>query len=165
MEQKRIFKIGAVTLAAALGFAALVPAFAASDADRAMGNGPAAHFLSMDANGDGKVTAEEIDAFRAEQFKTADTDGDGFLSKDELLAAAMTRMQERMAQRIDKMIAHDDKDGDGKISLAEQDGNPRMDRMFSRLDKDGDGALSTEELAAIGEHGWHKGKKHHNDNE
>lgn len=161
MKISKPMTLTAVAVAGAIGLAALIPAFAANDNHGQMrAHGPAAFFEKMDADGDGKVTAEEMTAARAAEFTAADTNGDGFLSKDEILAKAREHAQARMEMRADKMIERGDADGDGKISLAEADQHPPMERMLARLDTDGDGAISMDELKAMRDHGkgYHKNR-------
>ena len=57
--------------------------------------GKGGHFDKMDANGDGKVTEEEMSARHATLIEKADTDGDGALSKDEIKAYHKKKREER----------------------------------------------------------------------
>lgn len=93
-------------------------------------------FDAVDANGDKSVTAEEIDAYRAEQIGAVDTSGDGSLSIDEFdtLYRAFTRS--RMVDAFQRL----DADGDGQITPAEID--TPLERMVERMDRDGDGVLT-----------------------
>lgn len=161
MKTSRFLTLGAISVAIAA--VSLVPAMAAKDGEGKQHHGPQAFFERMDVDGDGKVTTAEIAAAQKAQFATFDTDGDGFLSKDEMLAAGNERAQKRIADRVEHMMKRGDTDGDGKISLAEAEQNPRMERMMARLDTDGDGAISTEEMQAMRKHGMEHGlgmKKH-----
>ena len=73
-----------------------------------------------------------------------DADGDGALTKDELLA--------HNRARFDRL----DADGDGMISPDEFGG--RLVAMFTRMDADSDGLLSGDELPRrMGRHGHHDG--------
>lgn len=115
-----------------------------------------AQFDRMDADGDGKITREEIDAHAAARFSAADADGDGFLTPEELRAEASARHK----QRVTRMIERFDKDGSNSLDAAELEaaGEARMDRMharragrmFERMDADKDGKLGMEEM-----HGRH----------
>jgi len=125
-------------------------------------HGPRINFEELDANNDGKVTQEEMSAHAAARFASADTDGNGSLSVDEMKSQMATRSAERIAERADKMTARlmekRDTNGDGELSMEEM--QPKnQGKMFSRLDKDGDGAISAEEFAAMkGKH--NRGKRH-----
>ncbi|KUF12173.1 EF-hand domain-containing protein [Pseudoponticoccus marisrubri] len=113
-----------------------------------------AMFESFDLDGDGKVTAAEIEEAGAQRFAAADTDGDGFLSADEVAAQAEQRRAERMekrrAARAEAMLERLDTDGDGKLSPQEAakrgPAATGFDRMLQRLDADEDGAISREEI-------------------
>ncbi|MDH4124658.1 MAG: hypothetical protein OEW64_09660 [Gammaproteobacteria bacterium] len=94
----------------------------------------------------------------AQDMQTADTDGDGFVSKAELQAVHNARFDEHFARL--------DKDADGLLSKEELDHGPRGERhgmahgdrqrgeqgrpgpqeMLTRLDTDGSGGLSRTEL-------------------
>lgn len=113
-------------------------------------------FEQLDADGDGKVTAAELEAYpaarAAERFAAADTNGDGALSPDEL-AASIDRM------RSEAIMSRLDSDGDGTISQTEMEaamGGGRAsatpgERMLDRVDTDDDGAISAEEYNAFSE--------------
>lgn len=107
----------------------------------------AAMFERADANGDGKVTRDEVEAFRIERFSRIDADGDGLITEDELSAIG----REKAARRAARFLEHMDKDSDGAISEAEFSAlaDTRADRMFERADADGDGAIDRDELEAV----------------
>ncbi len=112
----------------------------------ARGPGMEEMFKQIDADADGKITQEEIDAFRKARFDATDADGDGVLSPEEITAAR----EARRVARFQSMVTELDKDGDGLLS-AEELAAGRPDRrdpetMLDRLDKDGDGALTLEEI-------------------
>ncbi len=113
-------------------------------------------FADVDADGDGKITQDEMQVHHAAQFSMADTDGNGALSPDEMLA----RAQERMARRVSHMIKRLDGDGDGELSMEEM-GKRHKGGMFAQMDSDGDGAISAEEFKAMkamrGKHGMQSG--------
>ncbi|MBC7479482.1 MAG: EF-hand domain-containing protein [Pseudorhodobacter sp.] len=102
----------------------------------------------MDANKDGKVSKEEVTAFRAAQTASVDANKDGKLSVDELAAMhlkAMTDAAKSMAQR---MVDRLDTDGDGMLSAAELIGQPMPTNMFDTLDTNKDGFIDQAELDA-----------------
>ncbi|WP_296420241.1 EF-hand domain-containing protein [Pseudooctadecabacter sp.] len=118
-------------------------------------------FEELDANADGGVTLTEIETFMADRaearFADADTDGDGALSAQEMLARADSDRAERMANRIARQIEKADANGDGVLQIEEirdaggergarRGANP--ERMFDRVDADENGTLSAEEFAA-----------------
>lgn len=86
-------------------------------------------------------------------FSQMDQDGDGMITRDELIAATGARH----AGRIDRMLEQADTDGDGALSLSEIQAmqanrrTGRMARMFERLDADGDGQISAQEFEAARE--------------
>lgn len=103
-------------------------------------------FATLDLNGDGALTLEEMQSRGQARFAEMDADGDGALSAEELTAAANARAAERAAM----MISRFDDNGDG---LLQQDEMPtraenRAARMFDRVDADGDGVISAEEFEA-----------------
>ena len=109
-------------------------------------------FAELDADGDGQVTMQELAAMGAARFDAADSDGNGVLSAEEIQA----RAQEQVAKRVAGMIQRFDQDGDGALSRDEMPGPRRAGRMFERFDQDGSGGISeqefTEARAKIGEH-------------
>ena len=101
---------------------------------------------SYDANGDGSVSQDEIDQFRADRLHKFDTNGDGKLSLDEYQALWLDAMRERM---VDQFQAHDD-DGDGLVTVEEFD--DRTSHLVMMRDRNGDGVLNMDDLRR-GPHG------------
>ena len=149
--------VAAVSLIATGGMAT---AFGKKEGQHGM-RGPLKHFEEIDANADGKVTKEEMEAHFKARFAKADADGDGKLTADELQAAAAERQAQRMAKRTARMIERHDANDDGALSMDEMPGqNGRGAQMFDKVDADGDGAITKEEMAdARGMFGKHRGKK------
>ena len=132
---------------------------------------PMLDFEEMDADKDGKITEAEITAHRQARVAAADANGDGKLSAEELAALHLQQMQARASQRAERMIEAMDSDGDGLLSAAEMMVGPSPMPMFERLDTDGDGAISQAEAEAAqdmmpggmgrrGGHGWGFGRGH-----
>ena len=93
----------------------------------------------LDADGDGELTLNEMDAKHREMFDAADTDGDGAVSREEMKAFHKSRRAEHRAKRMG------DANGDGEVSRAEFDAHAAA--KFSEMDSNGDGVLSDEELS------------------
>lgn len=109
-------------------------------------------FATVDADGDGQITAAEMTAFRAAKMAEVDQDKDGFVSPAEMRA----EMQARIEARLDKMVAHrmerQDQNGDGKLGPDEFGPGEKGARMFERADENGDGMLSKAEVDAMQAH-------------
>lgn len=146
-------KLTALTFAILAGLA--VPALA----DRGPGNmpkPPMPSFSELDADGNGAVTPEELEAFGNTRFDAADADGNGELTQEEMEAAALARFQEKLAYRTQVALAKLDTDSNGTVSKAEMDAKmkgPRPEQMFLRLDANKDGAISAEEFEQMAQMG------------
>ncbi|MEX3014617.1 EF-hand domain-containing protein [Gymnodinialimonas hymeniacidonis] len=137
-------------LALMIPTALAAPAFA----QEAGGEPPRMIFQELDADGNGAVTLEELQAAGEARFARADTDGDGALSREELIA----RGEARIEARVDRMLERLDANGDGQLTEAEMEearegrghrhgrGGPSPERMFERLDADGDGSVTEAEF-------------------
>ncbi|MGF1610581.1 MAG: EF-hand domain-containing protein [Kiloniellales bacterium] len=88
-----------------------------------------------DADGDGKVSQDEIDQGRAERLARFDTDQDGKLSLAEFEALWLEAMRERMVRSFQRF----DRDGDGLVT-ADEYARP-LNYMVERHDRSGDGLL------------------------
>lgn len=123
-------------------------------APRGPQGGPRMEFATLDANGDGQVTQDELDAAHAARFAEVDTDGNGTVTAEEMVAhmqaMAEQRREDRQARMAERMIARMDQNDDGVLSADEMKPGaaPTPKTMFERLDKDGDGAISQDEFAA-----------------
>ncbi len=114
------------------------------------GRGPFSmqNFDAVDADKDGKITQAEVDAYRKAEVATADANGDGFMTADELAAMHLKHLTERATEMAGRMVADLDADADGKLSAAEMAARPVPARMFDRIDTDQDGAISKAEAQA-----------------
>ncbi len=97
-----------------------------------------------DTDGDGALSREEREAFRAARREAIlaefDVDGDGELSAEERQAARDAKRAERFAEL--------DTDGDERLSADEVADNCRLAHRFASLDVDEDGFISLEEFSA-----------------
>jgi Ca2+-binding EF-hand superfamily protein len=111
-------------------------------------------FAALDLDGDGSLSAAEIDAAPV-TLRKLDANGDGAVSQAELGPAAgpAVAASDRRAtaaatasERLVKRYLQADKDGDGKLS--EDEAPSALKRQFEQIDKNGDGFLDTDELKA-----------------
>ena len=124
--------------------------------------------LTLDRNGDGSLTPDELEPLRTDagaspdelvaQFMAFDKNGDGYLVPEEL------------PERMRSIFARADKDNDGKLTpveirkMATRTGGPagrasgpagasgmmRLDPLLMALDTDHDGIISAAEISAAG---------------
>lgn len=151
MKQTKIF---AVILATA-GALAATTAMAKPGCG---GMGAKMSFETLDADGNGEVTKAEMEAHKAARFSASDSNSDGKLSAEELVAQA----QKHAAKRVEKMISHLDSDGDGMLSAEEMaNRGGRHGDMFKRIDQDGNGSISKDEFEQAREHRGGKRRSGH----
>ena len=105
-------------------------------------------FASLDTDGNGSLTLEELQAMSAAKFAEADVDGSGTLSQEEVTTLVTAQMALMAANRAQMMIAERDTDGDGLLSASELQPNSGQGLavMFARLDADADGTVTAEEF-------------------
>jgi Ca2+-binding EF-hand superfamily protein len=136
---------------AILAAALALPAFAqeAPDAPEAADDLPP-FFAEADLDGDGQITSEEVAQSRAARAAAMDADADGFLTADELNAYYQAESAKRIAAMVAEQMARQDMNGDGKLGAAEVmiGGGEHMSRLFDWADADKDGAVSAEEFDA-----------------
>lgn len=106
---------------------------------------PAAMMIAAcDANGDGRVTRDEMHRCLARSFAAIDTGNTGKLGYIAFADWAQMWLGDRTALPSPFEV---DADGDNAITLAEL--TAKFDEMFVRLDKDKDGILTRAELLTI----------------
>ncbi|QYK41153.1 MAG: EF-hand domain-containing protein [Paracoccaceae bacterium] len=151
---RKFVMVAPAVLAAAFGLSVAGSALADRDGPRMGGHGmergagPMFDFDTLDADGDGRVTRDEMNAARTARVAALDADGDGRISRDELKAAQMRESEARADRMADRMMQMMDADGDGFLSAAEMMVRPAPAMLFDRIDTDGDGAISKAEADA-----------------
>ena len=143
INPKRLLLAGAVAaLAGALALPALARPWHGGQGGRGM-----SLLDTFDTNKDGRVTQEEVNAYRQQQLSRYDRDGNGQLSLEEYQALWMDAMRERMVRQFQ---AHD-RDGNGAVTVEEfQD---RYADLVRDRDTNNDGALTADELRPRGHGG------------
>lgn len=112
---------------------------------------PGGDLLSLDSDGDGRISFDEFRLpereDRRSMFARADTDGDGVVSRDDMQAAIdnaneerKEQLREHALQRFDEM----DSDGNGVVTSDEV-----RQQMFARIDGNGDGFVTEDEADAM----------------
>lgn len=126
-------------------------------------------FIAIDANGDGKLSLEElrhgykearIDLVDLDKIiETCDGDGNGFIDYTEFLTATINWKKELSHERLEAVFKMFDKDGSGKIGLSEikcifgeesdniEDGV--WDQIMLEADLNGDGEIDLYEFKTL----------------
>ena len=124
-----------------------IPQFGPGKGPGGPGKGPGGgeFFNRADKNQDGKLAQDEVPPEAWEKMSKADKDGDGAVTKEELMAAWQGREGgPGKGGPGGDFFAQADKNQDGKLT---QDEVPaQFWERLSKADKDGDGAVSKEEL-------------------
>lgn len=121
-------------------------------------------FATLDANGDGQISLEELTAQRTARFAEADANSDGALSPEELLAHMEAERDARADRMVERMLSRLDANDDGVLQESElaARGGDRMVQRFDRADTNADGVISAEEFEQaqdrMAERGRHGGK-------
>ncbi len=92
-------------------------------------------FERYDANKDGVITQDEVNAVIVERFNNIAGE-DGVITLEDYRAAWRERSNGRMVRAFQRL----DRDGAGAVTIEEF--NAASDRMFNRLDRDGNGELT-----------------------
>lgn len=107
-------------------------------------------FAELDTNGDGRVTRAEVEAKIAEDFASADQDGNGTLDQEEAEAFHQARHEERRERmrehRGDRHFER--RAGDDDAIDREEFGERGMD-LFERVDLDENGEVTQTEMNIV----------------
>lgn len=106
----------------------------------------------LDIDGSGSIIKGEAKGFIAKYFDRIDANGDGKISEEELLHARENRGQKPKGGREDIIAADTDQNGAISIDEATGAGLKKMVENFDRIDADGDGQISEEELRLLRKH-------------
>ena len=106
----------------------------------------------LDMDGSGSIIKSEAKGFIAKYFDRIDANGDGKISEEELLHARENRGQKPKGGREDIIAADTDQNGAISIDEATGAGLKKMVENFDRIDADGDGQISEEELRLLRKH-------------
>ena len=95
--------------------------------------------LFEDADGDGTVTADEIDLALSALVARADAGSDGSITLEEYRTIFLELTQDRMVDGFQAL----DADGDGQVTAEEFD--TALAGMVAHADRNGDGAITAED--------------------
>lgn len=153
------------TLVTTLCLALAAPSLGAASGDHDRGDkGPKMSFETLDVDGNGEISLEDMQEMAKTRFAMTDADQDGFVTVEELTAHREANMGNKGAKRVNRMFSKMDKDGDGKLTFEELTAKMSSGKLIERLDQDGNGTVSAEEFAAKSKgHGWGRGKNHGDD--
>ena len=99
-------------------------------------------FKSADTDRDQRISRDEADVLEVKRFSRLDRDSDGTVTVEEIDRL----LSERIARQRESILRRLDADRDRSITRAEIDA--RTADMFATLDADGDGGITTEEIAS-----------------
>ncbi len=118
----------------------------------------AEQFRHADVDGNGMLSRAEAEGstpWLAGNFDAIDINRDGRISPEEIRAFRRAGRNERGARgaragaKFERYFGRADSDGDGSLSRAEAErGLPRVAKKFERIDRDGDGRVTREEMQA-----------------
>ena len=156
MKRTTKFAILATVTAAMLGSVAIADGHKKERAEM-RGDRAERMFERLDADTDGKVTADEMKAAATARFAKRDVDGDGVVSREDRKAFRAAQREERRSERFEKM----DADSDGMISKEEfaaftPERGDRAERRKMRRAERG------ERRGMRGHHGGKRGERHGN---
>lgn len=123
------------------------------------GGGPRHLLQRYDANKDGKISQQEIDANRTEWHARFDADKNGSLSLKEFEALWLEAHRQEMIREFQRL----DPNGDAALTLDEY--KEPLSRIVANRDRNGDGVLSREDRRGEGMHRLHRDRDRDDDND
>lgn len=102
------------------------------------GRGMTLGALVTDADGDGRITADEIDLARAALVAGA-ASGDGDISLEEYEAIFIELMRDRLVDSFQEL------DGDASGSITGQEFDDALGRIIDRMDRNEDGVIDADD--------------------
>ncbi len=146
--------------------AGILAASVSLTAAAALAQGPGAmkhqkmSFETLDLNGNGEISQDEMAQRRTIKFNEADSDGNGVLTREEMVNAGRKKSEDR----VDGMLERFDANNDGGLSLDEMPEPRRAGKMFKRMDRDGNGSISEAEFEEARAHMKGRKKRHSDKN-
>jgi Ca2+-binding EF-hand superfamily protein len=130
-----------------------------------MMDAPVLDFAAIDTDKDGKISKDEMTAFRAARVASVDANADGKLSVDEIAAMHLKAMEAAAKTMAQRMVDRMDTDGDKLLSAAEMIDRPMPTDMFDKVDTNKDGFIDQAEVDAakanMMQRGGHRGGHDH----
>lgn len=104
-----------------------------------------ANLMQADKNGDGFIDRAEAQAMQEKRFDEMDTNHDGKLSKEEIMACKHMG-KGSMHDKGTQAFLNADKDHDGTLDREEAKKLPRVFKNFDAIDTDKDSTVDREEI-------------------
>jgi len=138
MTSRNASRLFAIFLAGSAAMAMIAPPASAQEP------APTEMLSRADSNGDGDVSWDEVMALRADSFERLDRNSDGVINADD---SPNRLLKARFDEAFERVQANFDGDRDGQVTREEMMGAPAP--VFEKGDVDGDGVLTAEETAAL----------------
>jgi Ca2+-binding EF-hand superfamily protein len=148
MHNRIALLAAAAVIGGGVGFAAIAQDEAPIGPPGGMMDGPMS-FATLDANKDGKITPDEVQAARQASVAGVDANGDGKISEDEMIAWQVAKATARATERAKARFAAQDINGDGQLTVEELLVRPMPAAIFVWVDTNGDGVVTEEEFNAM----------------
>ncbi len=154
MSKKLIVSASAVILAVTLAGGAIAHQKTHKGKRGHHGGGVMKMMKNADTNKDGNISKDELNAAHQAKFKEFDLDGNGSVTAEEV----QKKMSERYARLAKKITRRFDKDRNG--SVTEEEFMDNAASKLYRLDLNDDGVISKDEMPRRKRFGKRRGGKH-----